>query len=733
MEKIILGTIERHLKNNAIVRHSQHGFTKGKSCLTNLISFYDKVTCLVDEGKVVDVVFLDFSKACDTVPHSILLDKLSNCEMSRFMVRLVKNWRNGRAQRVVLNGATCGWRPVTSGVPQGSILGPVLFNIFISDLDVGVECTISKVADDTRLGGTVDSLEGQEALQRDLDKLEHWAIINGMKFNKSKCQTLHLGWSNTGHKYRLGDEWLQNGILQNRIWGQEGKTHPAVHETQYNQLVKRALKKDAKVLECAQRRATKLVRGLEGMSSEERLRTLGLSGLEKRRLMGDLITLHSFLRRGCGEGSADLFFLATRDRTPGNGSKLHQGRFRLDIRKQFFTKRVVKHWNRLPTEVVDAPCLSVRPTFLCVSFGRQGNNAMQCGATSECPKPQVPCLDDTKLSGVADTLVGQGTIQRDIDRLERWARLNLMKFNKAKCKVLHLGWGNPKDRYRLGDEWIERSPVEKDWGVLVDGKLNMSQQSAQKANRILGCIKRSVASRSREVIVPLCLALVRPHLEYCIQLWSPQRKKHMDLLERVQRRAMKMIRGLEHLPYEDRLRQWGFFSLEKRRLWEDLIVAFQYLKGSYRKDGKGLFISECSDRMRDNGFKLKEGRFRSDIRKKFFMKKLLLREVVDALSLEVFKARLEGALSNLPREVVESPSLEVFKGRLDEVLRDMIDMEPLVDSKLKINHILGCFSKTTVSRSRAVSTPFCSVLHLVCWLRFCGPQHKKTIKKQGRV
>ena len=108
MEKIILGTVERRLKNNAIIRHSQHGFTKGKSCLTNLISFYDKVTCFVEEGKAVDVVFLDFVKAFDTVPHSILLVKLSNYEMSRFTVHWVKNWLKGRAQRVVVNGATSG-------------------------------------------------------------------------------------------------------------------------------------------------------------------------------------------------------------------------------------------------------------------------------------------------------------------------------------------------------------------------------------------------------------------------------------------------------------------------------------------------------------------------------------------------------------------------------------------------------------------------------------------------
>ncbi|KAK4824980.1 hypothetical protein QYF61_022506 [Mycteria americana] len=113
-----------------------------------------------------------------------------------------------------------------------------------------------------------------------------------------------------------------------------------------------------------------------------------------------------------------------------------------------------------------------------------------------------------------------------------------------------------------------------------------------------------MASRSREVILPLCSTVVRPHLENCIQLWGPQHKAGMDLLEQVQRRATKMIRGMEHLSYEERLRELGLFSLEKRRLREDLIAAFQYIKGDLKKDGERLFTRACT---RDSGFKLKEG------------------------------------------------------------------------------------------------------------------------------
>jgi len=195
-----------------------------------------------------------------------------------------------------------------------------------------------------------------------------------------------------------------------------------------------------------------------------------------------------------------------------------------------------------------------------------------------------------------------------------------MRFNKAKCRLLHISWGNPRYQYRLVDEGTESSPAEEDLGVLVDEKLDMSRHcalAAQKANRILGCITRHVANRSRSREMDKC-----------------NQRDGTPLLSGKAERVGAVQPGEEKAPGKPN-------------------CVLSVLRGGLQARWDRLFSSACCDRTRGNGFKLKKGRFTLDIRKKFLTMRVvkhwnrLPSEVVEAPSLETFKARLDGALSNL--------------------------------------------------------------------------------------
>ena len=321
LETIIRDHMMDFLVKHKLINTSQHGFLKARSCLTNLLCFFEEITKWVDDGSPVDVIYLDFQKAFDKVPHQRLILKLKSYGMGNSIINWIEQWLTDRRQRVVVDGEVSSWKSVLSGVPKGSVLGPILFLVYINDLEEGVTGKILKFADDTKLFTKTKEIGDKENLQDDIDKLVKWS--------------------------------------------------------------------------------------------------------------------------------------------------------------------------------------------------------------------------------------------------EKWQML----FNFGKCKCLHIGPGNTSMTYEMGGTILSTTVKEKDLGVTMNANMKVSEQcriAASKGNQVLGMIRRNITYKDKRLIVPLYKAIVRPHLEYCIQAWSPYLRKDIDMLEKIQRRATKLIPGLRDLRYEERLKECGLTTLETR-------------------------------------------------------------------------------------------------------------------------------------------------------------------------
>ena len=177
--------------------------------------------------------------------------------------------------------------------------------------------------------------------------------------------------------------------------------------------------------------------------------------------------------------------------------------------------------------------------------------------------------DDTKLFRKIKGNGDKQQLQDDIDRLIKWSEKWQMLFNFQKCKCLHAGHGNTGVNYEMGGTILCKTVKEKDLGVTMNANMKVSEQcriAASKGNQIIGMIRRNITYKEKGLIVPLYKAIVRPHLEYCIQAWRPYLRKDIDILEKVQRRTTKLITGLRDLSYDDILKECGLTTLETRRL-----------------------------------------------------------------------------------------------------------------------------------------------------------------------
>ena len=395
LEAIIKDEVVSHLERHKLIRPSQHGFMRGRSCASNLLSFLDKIMAAVDSGEAADIVFLDFAKAFDKVPVKGLLWKVRAHGIGGRLYRWIKAWLTGRWQMVVLKGDCSDWAAVLSGVPQGSVLGPLIFLIFINDLEEGAAADlVFKFADDTKVATIIKEEADRDNLQRTLDELENWAQLWGMAFNVQKCKVMHVGTKNKQYEYRMNNTVLDAtveerdlGVVMSATLKPKAQCAKAARTAQtvlsqiarafhyrdkqvflklYVQYARPHLEfsvqawspwaaQDKEVLEKVRQRAVKMISGLRARDYEDRLQELGLMTLEERRHQADMAMVYKVLTGKEQVDPAECFSMAGETsrvtRATEDPLNIRVKHRRLEVRRNFFTVRVTEQRNQVPTEI----------------------------------------------------------------------------------------------------------------------------------------------------------------------------------------------------------------------------------------------------------------------------------------------------------------------------------------------------------------------------------------------
>ena len=396
LEKIICRGIVEHMTRHDLLSHRQFGFLAGRSTLLQLLVVLEHWTRAIEEGEEIDVVFMDFRKAFDKVPHRRLGNVLRHYGISGNILLWIEDFLSERKQRVRITDSTSEWRPVISGIPQGSVLGPILFVIYVNSLPTVVrDSEVFLFADDTKVFRRIKAAEDTPKLQEDINRMLDWTKDSLLEFHPEKCKSMTIArHTGTLRYYELAGQPLERtdtekdlGVIldtkltfEEHMWTKVKKANSIMgiirrsftyldencflhlykslvrpHLEYGNQAWCPHLRKHIDSIENVQRRATKLIPGFHDLSYPERLQRLRLPTLAYRRLRGDLIETYK-LATGRYDMAACQGLITVNPRTSrGHRYKLTKDRVNTSLRKFSFTQRIINPWNSLPACVVEAP------------------------------------------------------------------------------------------------------------------------------------------------------------------------------------------------------------------------------------------------------------------------------------------------------------------------------------------------------------------------------------------